>query len=248
MYEVYFDVDHIVRDIYSEVRRILSTRPRHPDGRHHEFYTAMHGASQRLHGVRVHFNAVHSWFPAGDANANADYHVATCLFHMYSFSELITFAMSAVLSVARADCAASIMDGAERRSITAAKVLDVKHNHRYAVTFPSVVLHWNNHSDVLKSVNEYHTVTKHRQSLPVDGQLRRDIPDSLALYTTQHSRLCMSPYETVILGPDPLLPVTERSPHWADSELNTLEGLMAQYQPFATGTLARLLDDLRRIS
>ena len=60
------------------------------------FRGGLYGFYARIHGVKTHYFAVHSWMPRPRMPSETEYHIASIFFNMDSSIECIAFALNAL--------------------------------------------------------------------------------------------------------------------------------------------------------
>lgn len=192
------------------------------------------GVVARLWGVREHYYRLHEWVPGEYGLPPViDYHMSSLFFHMDSALECFAFALNAL------GCQIWPEDFwklTELASVTPKKI--IKAERGYAKYFGSVVKFWQDESEMLTAVMDYHDVSKHRTTIFQGGQMRLDAPPGFY-------RPGMPPAEKLLLDPTPKASPSQKRPEEAAS-WRSLETLVLDYRVFVNETLRLARDDAER--
>jgi len=247
VFTVAFEVGQLLDHIDGEGLRIAESYAGPENHWFFNFRRAIHGLASRLRGARLHYDALHSWFPPRITINDADYHVASALFNMDSAIECLVFALNAVGNGKEVSKFLDLTCSKSLRRITPAIVSGDKSCSGFADYFPRFTSHWEQSESVIESVLEYHDVSKHRHAVAGSGQLRTDPPPGFFIGIPAEHQFLMTPYAETILGPDAKLPMSERRNDWKNEPQATFEQLMSNFKPFIETALECALSDMRRL-
>lgn len=220
------------------------------------FRGGLYGAFSRIHGIRIHYHAVHAWMPRPRLPSETEYHLASLYFNMDSFIECITYALNAL-----GYCASGnqqfwdITSERELRGISPSDILGrpsanppQQHLAEYDTFFPEVRKYWESEKDLLNIIFEQHDVSKHRETIFVGGMCRKDPPpgffESIGIDPDNSAQSALFwPMGEIIIKNDPKIPKKDRTPQSTNRIL--LETLVPSFQEFAEITGELILNDSR---
>lgn len=187
-----------------------------------EFRGGLYGMYDRLYGVQLHYFEVHAWLPR-HRFVEGDYHLASILFQMDSALECLAFALNALGWIVMPDGFRDVTDAKAMKQISPRDILgeptgtsSIAPKSGYAKVFPNLQRAWQGQTQLIGQIRDLHDVSKHRKTLPVNGQLRSDPPDGFreALGIPEdappHTLWQFSPMAEIILRHDPKEPEVQR--------------------------------------
>ena len=247
VFEVDFNVCEALAAIDAEGLRIEHRTPRPEIYWFYYLRSAMAGLSHRLYGTRVHYNALHSWWPPRHIHADADYHLANALFNMDSALECFVFGINALGNGTDAAQFKDVTDERALRNVRPTNVIGPGLCPGYATYFPSLQAHWMASVDLIEAVVEYHDVTKHRHAGAGNGQMWQDPPPGFSDGLTEFGLVYLAPYAEIILGPEAKQPIGARTKDWRDERYSTLEKVMVDFKPLIETSLELAVADAKKL-
>jgi hypothetical protein len=247
VFEVSFQVAETIQSIDAEGLRVQVAYSGPETYWFFNFRRAMSGFAQRLHGIQVHYNALHSWYPPRIVMNDADYHLANCLFNMDSALECLVFGLNALGNGKNVSQFLDITNPVSLKQIKPVNIVGKAPCQGYATYFPSLQQHWNQSIGLIEAIIEYHDVTKHRHAIAGSGQLRTDPPPGFFSDIPEPHRFLLTPYAELILGPEVKLPIGAKTKDWRFEPYATLEQVMTGFKPFSEASLTYALTDMKQL-
>jgi len=212
------------------------------------FRKGMEGFSIRLQAAANHYNELHMWLP--QRFIRRELHVPNLLFNLTSAIQCFQFAVNAL---GNAKDAKQFRDVTDSSAVYAANPDDVIGNqplagfNRY---FPLLQSHWIANSLLVRTIFEYHDVSKYRAVQDNGDAIHRtDPPVGFFDGVRDDARLRSSytPYETIILGPQIKTLRGIRNKSWLAEPYSTLEQVMTDFKPFTDASLVLTLADAKAL-
>lgn len=217
------------------------------------FRGGLYGFHARIHGVQVHYRALHNWLPLRHRTpSDTDYHLSSVFFNMDSAIECFTFALNALGFAAFREGFNDITDSNKLRKIAPQNILGnlpyMKALPGYLKIFPNVQNYWQENRQILDRIFELHDVSKHRTTIYRGGQLSMESPpgffESLGIKPGDTGAMLVRPHKEIILEKEPKIPRKERArPDPKTRE--TLEELLPRYGEFLRTSASLALQDSR---
>ena len=221
-----------------------------------EFRGGLYGFYARLSGLANHYKEVHAWLPRPRGPTEIEYHLAGLFFCTDSAVECFTFALNALGFSTRRSGFRDITDARALRKISPRDLIGDQHeitpHSGYSELFPMVQEHWRSNADLIRTIQELHDVSKHRQTIYTGGRMRLDPPEGfyerLGIPDIPAQRALFWPAAEILLKPEPKTPAILRKVPYPLEQVQLLEDLIARFVSFIdkTGELA-LLDSTTNI-
>jgi hypothetical protein len=187
-----------------------------------EFRGGLYGMYSRLYGVSRHYFEVHAWLPRSWVT-DAEYHLASALFHMDSALECLTFSLNALGWIAKPTEFWDVTDPKALRKIAPRDIIGDRSKSPpgnpkpgYGTVFPTLQRIWQTRAQLMAKIGDLHDISKHRQTVFVGGNLRSDPPPGFRAIVgipddaPDHALWKFSPMSDIILKNDPKEPAAQR--------------------------------------
>jgi hypothetical protein len=210
-----------------------------------------YGLHARIYGVHLHYATVHSWLPRSRwSGPETEYHLSSIMFNMDSAVECLAFALNAL---GNAVAPSDFFDVANARALTQVAPWNIIGSARrgarpgYASYFPTLTSYWQLKQRLLSRIVEQHDVSKHRTTIFVGGQARKDPPDGFyeKLGIPESARADYWPMAEIILEEDPKSPRATRRPS-GPRGAGALEELAPEFCDFINTSGQKALEDARK--
>jgi len=193
------------------------------------FRGGFYGLKARVHGVTEHFFEVHAWRPKAFNPTEIEYHLSSVFFNMDSAIECFIFAINALGNAVDPTKFLDVTNDIKLKQVAPCNILGTGGKPPltgYSQYFPSLQRHWQTNQGLLHIITEQHDVSKHRSTIFIGGQTRKDPPDgffkSLGIANDSKMQVLLSPMEEIVLKPDPKSPRVKRT-SVSRSDMDTLE-------------------------
>jgi len=220
------------------------------------FRGGLYGFYARLTGVEIHYHQVHSWdLIASGRNPIhlAEYHLSSILFNMDSALECMVFALNALGYSVESTQFLDVAKENTLRQVTARNILGRRSDTSkgivpgYGKYFPSLKSHWQENRSLIQTIEDHHSVSKHRQTVFTGGRKRDDPPPGLlrALGTGHDVAeiTLMAPWAEVNLKQKPRTFAHRPEPIPNDGEIVNLEELAMRFCDFTNACSVKALED-----
>ena len=222
------------------------------------FRAGFHGVRSRAQAARRHFIEVHAWLPHVRIVADAEYHLATALFHMDSTVECMTFALNALGNAVAPDQFRNVTKANDLKKITPVDIIGTDalagRSGRaplsgYAMYFPELQAYMLANRVTIQQVMNQHDISKHRQRIFIGGSSRSDPPpdffEQLGLAEGDHRRFLYSPMQRIVLDKDPKSRTSKSDPLRIEDQIE-FEGLAKDLAECLVQAAPLALSDARR--
>jgi len=221
------------------------------------FRGGLYGLYARVLGVRINYHAVHSWalpVPFMNSIQRAEYHLSSILFNMDSAIECMVFALNALGYIADSSQFKDVTSEKDLKKISPYNILGLPPNYSngfvsgYDSYYSSLKSYWHQNRDLILTIFEQHDVSKHRQAIFTGGKMRDDPPlgffEKLKLESDQVRKSFVSPWEEIILTPQPKTPWRQRQPK-GYMDIDKLENIAERFCTFINMCGVKALEDAK---
>jgi hypothetical protein len=221
------------------------------------FRGGLYGLYARVLGVQINYHAVHSWalpVPFMDSIQRAEYHLSSILFNMDSAIECMVFALNALGYIKGSTQFLDVTNEQKLKKISPQNILG-KPSQKwwyglkgYDTYFPSLKSYWHQNRDLILTIFEQHDVSKHRQAIFTGGKMRNDPPlgffEKLGIESDEVRKSFVSPWEEIILTPQPKTPWRQRQPK-EYKDIDKLENIAERFCTFINMCGVKALEDAK---
>lgn len=207
------------------------------------FRGGYYGFNSRIHGVKLHYNLVHSWIPQLRLPVEIEYHIASILFNMDSAFECLIYALNALGNSVSSENFRDITSRRQLSDITPRDILGIPSAKSskeqpmkgYTEIFPDTQKYCMASRSLIQTIVELHDVSKHREAIFVGSRKRDDPPpsffESLGIADDSIAMTLCCPWAEILFPLDPKAPKVDRTPA-ERHEYPTLEDLAEKFVEF----------------
>jgi len=219
------------------------------------FRGGLSGLKARVLGVQIHYYEAHSWaLPSRHPPIlMTEYHLSSILFNMDSAIECLVFALNALGYIADSTQFLDVTNEQNLKKISPRNIVEKPPPYWYGLEgydtyFPCLKSYWKENRELIDTIAEQHDVSKHRQAIFTGGKMRDDPPpgffEKLGIEGDKVRQLFVSPWEEIILTPQPKTPWRQRQPK-DYKDIDKLENIAERFCTFINMCGVKALEDAK---